>query len=425
MQGLVLTAGGARGAYQAGVLKRIGELKGLRHRPSPFAIVSGASAGAINGTAVAAGTLDFHASTARLADLWSGLEVHQVFRADPLTLGCNGLGLVRDLYLGALLGDVKTHSLLDTSPLRDLLRKALPLAGIDRAIHCGALYAVAVQATSYRSGKCFTFVQGRPGHPVWERSRRVTVSAVIEVDHVLASASIPLVFPPVPIVTKAGVLYFGDGGMRLVNPLSPAIRLGADRVLAIGIRCSESAAELSRSELDPESARGTPCEGEGAGTSGPPPLSQVCGVLMNAIFLDHLDSDLDHLERMNDLVGANRLLSHGSDPERPDGTATPMRQIDPLVLNPTDDLAIIARSFEHRMPRLIRHVMEGLGRPDAQSADLMSYLLFDGAYTSTLVDVGYRDADARADEIEHWLLAERREQTPPSVVVHEAAGSAP
>ncbi len=421
MLGLVLTAGGARGAYQAGVLKRIGELRSLRQRPSPFAIVAGASAGAINGAAVAAGSLDVHAATAQLATLWSDLEVRQVFRADPLSLGQNGLRFARDFLLAPWTGDVATRSLLDASPLRKLLQKSLPLAGINEAIHCGALYALAVLATSYTSGKAFTFVQGRPGHPVWERSRRVTLPAVIEVDHILASASIPLVFPPVPLRTEAGMRYFGDGGLRLVNPLSPAIRLGADRVLAVGIRCTESAAELSRDERMRPAPGAPRRRREGGESDLPPPLSQVCGVLMNAIFLDHLDADLDHLARMNDLVGAHRELAQRAALGDADGPSDPMRQVDALVINPSEDLAIVARRFEHRMPRLVRLAMEALGRPDAQSADLMSYLLFDGAYTSALVDIGYRDADDRADELEDWLHTGSGEVKPPPLRARQTA----
>ncbi len=402
MTGLVLTAGGARGAYQAGVLKRLGEIPALCDGPSPFAVVTGASAGAINGTTIAAGSASFGEATRRLAGLWGRLEVREVMRTDALSLCWGGLGLLRDVALGSLLGHTVTQGFFDTAPLRGFLARVLPLAGIKEAIRSGHLYAVAISATSYHSGRSFTFVQGRPGHPVWTKSRRVVLPVELTVDHVCASAAIPIVFPPVRVRSAAGELYFGDGGLRLVTPFSPAIRLGATRVFAIGIRSQRAADSLSREEL---------AAAEEAGAPGPvircPPLAQICGVFLNAIFLDHLDSDLDHLRRMNELIVAYRAELDPNDPSRgqPPPVSEPMRVVTPLVVSPSEDLALVAQRFAHRMPRLVRYLMEGLGTPDAQSADLMSYLLFDAAYTRALVDIGYRDAGTRVDEIEDFLRA--------------------
>jgi NTE family protein len=398
MLGLVLTAGGARGAYQAGVLKRIGQLPSLHRAPSPFAIVAGASAGAINGAVIAAGSATFGAATQQLADVWARLEVRQVFRTDALSLGFGALGLVRDMALGGLLGRTVTEGLLDTSPLREHLARTLPLGGIAGAIRDGHLYAVAVTATSYHSGRSFIFVQGRPGHPVWAKSRRVVLPVQLSIDHIRASAAIPMVFPPVRVTTPAGALYFGDGGLRLVTPFSPAIRLGATHVLGIGVRSQRAADGLSREEL---------ATAEESGAQGPvllcPPLAQVCGVFLNAIFLDHLDTDLDHLRRMNEVILAYRPAESAT-PSGP-SVKEPMRVVTPLVLCPSEDLALVAQRFAHRMPRVVRYLMEGLGTPDAQSADLMSYLLFDAAYTRALIEIGYRDANDRIDEIEAFLEA--------------------
>jgi NTE family protein len=396
--GLVLTAGGARGAYQAGVLKRLGEIPAFRDAPSPFTIVTGASAGAINGAMVAAGSSSFGPTTLQLASVWSKLACEQVFRTDALSLGRGVAGLLQDLLLGGLLGRTVTHGLLDASPLRGYLGRSLPMGGIADAIRRGHLYAVAITAASYHSGRCYTFIQGRSGHPLWRKSRRVSLPVELTVDHVLASAAIPMVFPPVRVSTTAGALWFGDGAMRLVTPFSPAIRLGASRVLAIGIRSQRAAEVLSREEL-------ASAEAEGASGSelSCPPLAQICGVFLNAIFLDHLDADLDHLQRMNELI---RSYGGGGPPsDAGTGPSEPMRQVTPLVLCPSEDLALVAQRFAHRMPALVRYVMEGLGTPDAQSADLMSYLLFDSAYTRALIDIGYRDAHARIDEIEAFLRA--------------------
>jgi NTE family protein len=400
MLGLVLTAGGARGAYQAGVLKRIGELPSFRDAPSPFPIVTGASAGAINGTAIAARSANFHEATQELARLWAQLEVEQVFHTDALSLSMGALRFVRDMALGSVLGSTLSQALLDAAPLRAFLARQLPLDGIADAIRDGHLYAVAVLATSYHSGRSFTFVQGRPGHPVWAKSRRVVLPVRLTVEHVCASAAIPIVFPPVPLSSSVGDVYFGDGALRLVTPFSPAIRLGATHVFGIGIRSQRAADSLWQEELgvaDPSGAHG-----QGILS---PPMAQICGVFLNAIFLDHLDSDLDHLRRMNELIQA-----YGGDVPtpvvRPASSAPPpepMRVITPLVVSPSEDLALVAQRFAHRMPRLVRYMLDGLGTPDAQSADLTSYLLFDSYYTRTLVEIGYRDASERIVEIEAFL----------------------
>jgi NTE family protein len=408
MLGLVLTAGGARGAYQAGVLLRLSELPALRDRPSPFAIVAGASAGAINGTLVAARSERFADAAGEVAGVWSNLRAEQVFRSDLPALAWRGATLARDFLLGGLLGHTVTHGLLDTAPLEALLAGVFPPRGIAAAIRRGDLYAVAVSATSYHSGRSYTFVQGRAGHPVWQKSRRVVLPVTLTHRHVLASGAIPIVFPPVRIASSAGELWFGDGGLRLVAPMSPAIRLGATHLFAVGVRSSRAADALAVEE-----AGGKVPPSGGSPRLLPPPLAQVCGVFMNAIFLDHLDADLDHLRRMNELVAAHEGIAarpaHEGIAARPapdlgaKPPLEPMRRIAPLVVSPSEDLALVAQRFAGRMPRLLRYLLDGLGTPDAQSADLMSYLLFDGSYTRTLVEIGYRDAAARAIEIEGLL----------------------
>jgi NTE family protein len=305
--------------------------------------------------------------------------------------------MLQDLALGAVLGRAGLQSLLDASPLRPFLERHLPMARIAASIEAGHLYAIAVTATSYHSGKSFTFIQGQPGHPLWEKSRRVALPVTLTLDHVCASAAIPIVFQPVLVRSEVGEFYFGDGGLRLVTPFSPAIRLGADRILAVGIRCQRAADTLSAAER------------VGLGKYKPkmeqPPLSQICGVFLNAIFLDHLDADLDHLERMNELIRAYGGDARRVAPADPGPVREPMRLVEPLAINPSEDLAVVARAFAHRMPRVVRYFMDGLGTPDAQSADLMSYLLFDGSYAQELVAIGYRDAAARIDEIEAFVRA--------------------
>lgn len=395
MTALVLTAGGARGAYQAGVLKRISELPSLANRPAPFPIITGASAGAINGAAVAAHHDNFRHAAQLLVKLWSNLQASDVYRTDSAAMAQNAGRLAVDFALGGLIGAGRVQSLVDSTPLFGFLGRHLQLDGIRRAVREGGLYAFGVTATGYHSGRAFTFIEGKDGHPLWNKSRRVALRAEMTLPHILASAAIPIVFPPVELSTGNANAYFGDGAMRLITPLSPAIRLGADKLLAIGVRCQESADSLLRSELS---------AGEDfISDLKRPPLSQICGTLMNAIFLDHLDADLDHLKRMNAFVGAYQKLAASVPalPSEPDHE--PMRQVTPLVISPSADIAIIAKTLEHRMPRSVRYLMDGLGTPDAQSADLSSFLLFDSAFTRELIQLGYRDAAQRIDEIEAFL----------------------
>ncbi|HEY0915143.1 MAG TPA: patatin-like phospholipase family protein [Solimonas sp.] len=391
--GLVLTAGGARGAYQAGVLKRVSELPRLRGRAAPFPIITGASAGAINGAALAAWHGDFSQGANQLAKLWAALQMTDVVRTDPAALARGAADLALDMALGGLTGAGRTQALLDASPLEGFLRHHLPLERIAGAISAGTLEALAITATGYHSGKAFTFVQGKPGRPLWNKSRRVALATTLTLDHIRASAAIPIVFPPVSLSAGGSTAWFGDGALRLTTPLSPAIRLGAERLFAIGVRCQESADSLLRSEMS--------TAGDVVPELHRPPLAQICGVFMNAIFLDHLDADLDHLKRMNELVAAYQQVAKG---QVQPGVSEPMRVVKSLTVSPSADIAIIAKTLAHRMPRSLRYVLDGLGTPDAQSADLTSFLLFDNAFTRELIALGYRDAAQRIDEIEAFLL---------------------
>lgn len=388
MKGLVLTAGGARGAYQAGVLKRLGEMPRLKGKPSPFPIVAGASAGAINGTLIAALSGDFTLATKRLAELWGGISFEDVFHTDSRTLGRGALRWIRDLSMGGLVGGGRAQSLLDATPLKGFLTKSLPLDSLASSISQGHLYALGLSATSYYNGKSYTFVQGRDGHPLWMKTRRVAEPTVLEIDHVCASASIPIVFQPIRLRTKTGDYYFGDGSLRLVTPLSPAIRLGANRLFAVGIRSHASSEARLRHELLRDGDEGTVMQ--------PPPLAQVFGVSLNAIFLDHLDADLEHLTRMNELLGASTPLVQA-------GMREPMRPIESMAVYPSQDLADVAERHAHRLPKVVRYFLEGLGASAAQSADLMSYLLFASEYAKELISIGYEDAGRQAAELEDYL----------------------
>lgn len=215
MLGLVMTGGGARGAYQAGVLKRIGEIKRVQTQGNPFPIIGGSSAGAINGSALAAGSDDFALMTKVTARLWSELRPSDIFRCDMFSQARNSFTWIVDLSFGGFLGGGNAHSLLDATPLRHYLSTHLDCDRIQDNIKSGHLYAIAISATNYTSGKSYLFIQGRKGHPMWNRSRRVTLATKITIDHICASAAIPVVFQPVRLQTAQGTAFFGDGCARL------------------------------------------------------------------------------------------------------------------------------------------------------------------------------------------------------------------
>jgi NTE family protein len=379
--GLVVTGGGARGAYQAGVLKRIGEIKRIQTHGNPFPIIGGASAGAINGSALAVGSDDFALATQVIARLWSELKPSDVFRCDLLSQTRTSLAWIVDLSFGGIVGGGNARSLLDATPLRRYLNKHLDCDRIQDNIKRGHLYALAISATNYNSGKSYLFIQGRKGHPMWNRSRRVTLATKITVEHVCASAAIPLVFQPVRLKIPRGTAFFGDGCVRLQQPLSPVIRLGADRVFAIGVRCENL-------EHQVETANGKD-----------PSLAQVMGLIFNVMFLDHLATDIEHLERLNELLGNGHINESGVDGcER-------MRPLTQLLMTPSVDLGQLAEQHQRDMPYLIQYFVNGLARDAASCSDLSSYLLFTSNYTRALIDLGYDDASQRIDEVESFLYS--------------------
>ena len=374
-----MTGGGARGAYQAGVLKRIGEIKRVQTEGNPFPIIGGASAGAVNGTAIAVGSDDFAIGTRAIAQIWSEITPSDVFRCDLMAQTRNSLTWILDLSFGGVLGGGNARALLDATPLRHFLGTHLDCGRIQENIKRGHLYALAISATNYGSGKSYLFIQGAKGHPMWQRSRRVTLATKITIDHVCASAAIPVVFPPVQLKTSLGTAFFGDGCMRLSQPLSPLIRLGAERVFAIGVRCENGAEE------------------EESDNGKPPSMAEVAGLLCNVMFLDHLATDIEHLERLNELLETGQL--------RKSNNGSHMRPLRTFYIAPSVDLSDVAAEHRTAMPYLISYFVNSLGRNADSCSALMSYLLFTPEYTNALIDIGYHDADDRIDEIEDFLYS--------------------
>ncbi len=384
--GLAMTGGGARGAYQAGVLKRIGEIPRVQSGGNPFPIIGGASAGAVNGAALAAGSNDFSQATRVVAKLWGDIKPSDVFRCDLVSQAHNSLVWLLDLSFGGVMGGGNARSFLDATPLRHYLKTRLDCDRIQENIRSGHLYAFAISATNYNSGMSYLFIQGKRGHPIWNRSRRVTLATKITVDHICASAAIPLVFQPVRLQTAHGIAYFGDGCLRLQQPLSPIIRLGAQKIFAIGVRGEH------RQNKDEHSAMKDPS------------LAQVMGVLFNVMFLDHLASDIEHLERLNELLRDGHITETGNGCEK-------MRPLEVMQVTPSEGLTEVAAQHQKDMPYLIQYFVNGLARDAGSCSDLMSYLLFTSKYTRELIDLGYHDADQQIDEIEDFMFSGNGNET--------------
>lgn len=364
---LVLSGGGARAAYQVGVLRGLVDLGVVSRQRSPFDLLVGSSAGALNVGVLSANAAQFDAGIATLEQVWSNLHAEQVFRTDLRSLGGIGARWVRDLSFGGVLGRAAPKSLLDTSPLRKLLEETVAFDRIDAAIDQGLLRAVAVLATDLYTSHGVVFLHGRKDVPVWQRSWLRVERTRLAVDHLMASSAIPIFFPSIDVEGH----HFGDGCIRNTAPLSPVLNLGADRVVAIGVR-------------GPESAEAT----GGRTHRAPPTVAQIAGVLLDAVMLDAIEVDVQHSERVNTSV-----LAWPASLE-----SNPFRWIDVLWLSPSRSFRTIAAELAHHVPRIVRYLMRGLGT-DESTTELVSYLLFHPSFCGRLMALGQEDVAARQDEI--------------------------
>jgi len=390
--GLVLPGGGARGAYQIGVLKGLAEM--LPDSRNPFPIISGISVGGINAASLASRSQNFQQAVAHLVDLWGGLHASDIYRTDPATVALTGAHWLAALTLGGL-GLANPRSLLDNAPLGELLRRELPIEQIDEAIAAGALKAVAVTASSYATGRAVSFFQGHQDLGDWVRSRRDGMRMRLTVDHLLASAALPFLFP----AQCVGSDYFGDGSLRLTAPLSPAIRLGAEKLLVIGVRDA-------RVSEAPHTDRRPPY----------PNLGALAGYLLDVVFSDNLDADIERLRRVNSTLA---LL----EPEQ--RSATPLRHVEAYVVRPSQDIREIAQAHAREVPWTIRMLMRGLGgwRSGGQ---LPSFLLFEPGFCNALIDLGYRDAMEQREALARFLeFAPARRSDENSEAEAEKSGTTP
>jgi NTE family protein len=371
---LILPGAGARGAYQIGVLKAIAGILPERE-PNPLSIICGTSAGAINAAVLAGRASNFERAVADMERVWASFSASQVYRSDDWTMLKTSLHWLAAAMLGGL-GVRNPSSLLDNAPLRELLTQNVRFDGIRRSIDQGHLDAVAVTASAYSTARSVTFFEGRPELKSWTRVRRIGRATRLNVDHLMASAAVPFVFPPVQI----GGEFYGDGSMRNRAPLSAAIHLGADRMLVVGVRDERPDAEPPVGSKPQR-----------------PTFAHLGGYMLDTLFMDGLYTDLEHLSRMN------RVLEQLGD-RKPTGVLADLRPLHTLVIVPRQDLRSLAAEFARELPRGVRLLLRGLGASSHSGLQLVSYLLFESGFTRALIDMGYRDAMEMEDELRAFIF---------------------
>ncbi len=391
--GLILTGGGARAAYQVGVLKAIDRVRRDCHASArnPFPVIAGTSAGAINAASLACNADHFEASVQGLVDVWGNFRAEQVYLSDSLGVVRTGARWLTMMSIGWMLArwrKARPRSLLDNSPLRELLNQLVPVHRLPDLMRGGHLHALAVTASSYGSGQHVTFYDAVEPIEPWTRSQRLAVPDAITVDHLLASAAIPFVFPAISLAIHNRNEYFGDGSMRQSAPISPAVHLGAERILVIG------AGRMHEPTLNAEAR---------SGSDEYPNIAQIAGHALSSIFLDALAVDVERLQRINNTLA---MLP----PEI--RARSNLKPIEVLVIAPSQRLDDIATRHLHALPPAVRALLRGVGVSGegrtARGAALASYLLFESDYTQELLALGEADTLARRDEVVKFFGWERR-----------------
>lgn len=367
--GLVLSGGGARGAYQVGVLAAVQEICEKSGISPCFDYLSGVSAGAINASSLAANCDNYKNASDNLIKLWSEVSVEKVFSTDSLTMGKIGFQWMSELSFGSFTGTTPGRSLLNTSPLRNLIHSNMEYEKIEENIRKGHLTALAITAIDYVTSATVTFIQGRDNLPAWDKGRKYSQRTMISTDHIMASSAIPMLFPPIQVDDR----FFGDGAVRNHAPCSPVIYLGAEKLLVIGVRRQG----------------GTAYEERAFQNAAPPSVARVINTLLNGVLLDAIEQDIERLRRLNDYAQILPPEQHSK---------IGLKPLDHLLISPSADIGEMAVKRANKLPRIVRYLLKGLGSLE-DASEIISYLLFDPGFCSDLIEIGYRDGLAKKEDI--------------------------
>lgn len=371
---LVLSGGGARAAYQAGAIAAIVDISSELGIKQPFDFYTGVSAGAINAAVLATTPFcNLSEASRRLVELWSLADSRQVYISDPLSMSFQGLQLVAELSMGGIKKSTPRRALLNTDPLQALISKNCDFSNIQKNIDNNLFRGLAISALDYFSSSTVTFIQGQNTVPEWQRVRRQSERTQISANHVLASASIPILFPPVTI----GDRHFGDGSIRNISPCGPAIYMGAKKIIAIGVRRKQDVCFTSQQTSE----------------RPPPTIGRVANVLLHTLMMDGFEIDMERMDRVN--LNISKLTEA-------EQRSISVRQIEHLWISPSRDISEIASHKINRLPAMIRYLLRGLG-PLQDASEIASFLLFEPSYCSQLIEIGFEDAMRNKEQIRQLL----------------------
>jgi NTE family protein len=374
--GLVLPGGGARAAYQVGVLRAIADM--MPGAPNPFPVIVGTSAGAVSAAVLATEAFRWHRAVDALCRVWSGFHVQQVFRANALSMLRSGVHWGLSLMSGGLLLP-PPRALFDNTPLRNLLRRNIRWEHLRTSVNRGALRALALCATSYSTAASVAFFDGAPEVQAWDRHQRVGRREKLTLDHLMASMGVPFLFPPVLLDGE----YYGDGAQRQLWPLSPAIHLGADRLLVIGVRSEQGAGVNTR----PRTVAEAPTPG------------QLFGYMLDTLFMDQIYANVEHVARLNQVAEVAPFAVPG------------VHKVGTLMIAPSEDLRVVATRHVKSLPRSLRALLRVMGARGTAGAQLASYLMFEASFTQEIMALGQRDAMAQREELMEFICADQLTHT--------------